>query len=81
MVDRFGQIPQFLDRGEPMDAEGRVFFTEVITRLAGSSTTKQGVAKKMPFIADASGWSDATAQSDFNDLLGALRTAGLMEES
>lgn len=47
----------------------------------GLSDRAGGTGAKVPYIADSEATTVAALKSDFNVLLAALRTAGLMEES
>ncbi len=47
----------------------------------GLSGQAGGTGAKVPYIADSEATTVAALKSDFNVLLAALRTAGLMEES
>ena len=78
--EKFSTIPQSVARGEPLDQEGMIYFSEINRRLKGNSTTTPGAVRKMPAIADASGGTDTSTEAKLNELLAALRAAGALAE-
>ena len=62
----------------PTDNQDVVNLQYLNSRTATTATA--GLVKQMASIEDASGWTDSTAQTAFNGLLTALRTAGILSE-
>lgn len=62
----------------PVNNQDVVNLQYLNSRTATTSTA--GLVKQMTSIEDASGWTDSTAQTAFNALLAALRTAGILSE-
>jgi len=53
-------------------------YSDLNSPIADSATIKKGLTREG--LADASGWTDSTAQANFNNLLAKLRTGGILDK-